>query len=71
MCGKFVSGEVCDAFNIINIHNINYECKMYHLQCALEFLYVYNEMLYLTKDIVSPINPIGKIKKETIYYFKG
>lgn len=28
-------------------------------------------MLYLTNSIVSPINPIGKPKKETIYYFKG
>lgn len=44
---------------------------MYSLQCALEFLYVYNEMLYLTDEIVSPIIPIGNLKKEIIYYFKG
>lgn len=28
-------------------------------------------MLYLTDQIVSPINPIGKSQKESIYYFKG
>lgn len=28
-------------------------------------------MLYLNDEIVSPINPIGKPKKESIYYFKG
>ncbi|CAK66243.1 unnamed protein product (macronuclear) [Paramecium tetraurelia] len=71
MCGRFENGEVSDAFNIITIHNIKYECKMFHLQCDLEFRYVYNELLYLNEEIVSPINPIGKLKKETIYYFKG
>ncbi|CAD8106902.1 unnamed protein product [Paramecium primaurelia] len=70
-CGKFMDGKEIDAYNIVNIHQTKFECTLYNLQCGLTFRYVNQELLYLTDQIVSPINQIGKSQKESIYYFKG
>ncbi|CAD8152586.1 unnamed protein product [Paramecium octaurelia] len=69
-CGQFSKGKVSGEYNIIKIHK-KYECTLYNLQCGLTFHYVNQKMLYLTDNVVAPINPIGKSPKESIYIFNG